>query len=139
MENNVINNMIMANAVRELCGGISDMTLWRWLHDPALGFPKPIYIGKRRYFREAEIYAWIEAQAEALHGSGSTDAHNSRMWQKFTKATDDFARHIVLVEWQDRAENPRFVAWSEGPNGLKDRVNRGVPGYENLIRGRFHE
>jgi predicted DNA-binding transcriptional regulator AlpA len=30
---------------------------------PDLAFPKAVYIGKRRYFREAEIAAWIEARA----------------------------------------------------------------------------
>lgn len=39
------------------------MTLWRWLNDPAMRFPKPIYIARRRFFREAEIAAWIEARA----------------------------------------------------------------------------
>lgn len=56
--------LISANAVRELCGGISDMTLWRWLADHDLAFPRATYIGRRRYFREAEILAWIEAQTE---------------------------------------------------------------------------
>ncbi len=55
--------LISANAVRELCGGISGMTLWRKLADREMAFPRPIYIGKRRYFREAEILAWIDAQA----------------------------------------------------------------------------
>lgn len=63
------NKLISATAVRDLCGGVSDMTLWRWLADPDLGFPRPTYIGKRRYFREAEIFAWIEAQAEASRGA----------------------------------------------------------------------
>ena len=61
--------LISANAVRDLCGGISDMTLWRWLNDPALEFPKPTYIGKRRYFREAEVLAWIDARAEVSRGA----------------------------------------------------------------------
>jgi hypothetical protein len=30
--------------------GISAMALWRWDHDPDLGFPPPIYI-RRREFR----------------------------------------------------------------------------------------
>jgi predicted DNA-binding transcriptional regulator AlpA len=55
--------LISATAVRELCGGISDMSLWRWLHDPELDFPRPVYIGRRRYFREAELAAWIKARA----------------------------------------------------------------------------
>ena len=57
--------LIGSIAVRELCGGISDMSLWRWLQDPELDFPKPIYIARRRYWREAEILAWIEAKAQA--------------------------------------------------------------------------
>lgn len=57
--------LISANAVRIMCGDVSHMSLWRWLHDPDLNFPKPIYIGKRRYWREADLLAWIEARAEA--------------------------------------------------------------------------
>lgn len=30
-------------------------TLDRWVADPRIGFPRPIYIAKRRYFREQEI------------------------------------------------------------------------------------
>ena len=56
---------INAAHVCELCGGISDMSLWRWLNDPALRFPKPVYIAKRRYWREAEIVAWLDALAAA--------------------------------------------------------------------------
>ena len=56
---------INAAGVRELCGGVSDMSIWRWLNDPALRFPKPIYIARRRYWREAEIVAWLDALAAA--------------------------------------------------------------------------
>jgi predicted DNA-binding transcriptional regulator AlpA len=63
------NKLISATAVRELCGGVSDMTLWRWLNDPDLAFPRPTYIGRRRYFREIEIADWIEAQADASRGA----------------------------------------------------------------------
>lgn len=53
---------IQAAEVRIICGGVSDMTLWRWLNDPTLDFPRPIYIGRRRYWREAEILAWLGAR-----------------------------------------------------------------------------
>lgn len=59
------NRRIPAASVCDLCGGVSDMTLWRWLNDPDLDFPKPIYIGRRRYWREAEILAWLESRQEA--------------------------------------------------------------------------
>jgi predicted DNA-binding transcriptional regulator AlpA len=55
---------IPARDVRNICGGVSDMTIWRWLNDPALNFPKPIYIARRRYWKEAEVTAWLDAQAE---------------------------------------------------------------------------
>ena len=57
------NRHITAFAVRDFCGGISDMTLWRWLHDEDLDFPKPIYIGRRRYWKEGEIVSWLEDRA----------------------------------------------------------------------------
>ncbi|MCC5977018.1 MAG: AlpA family phage regulatory protein [Salinarimonas sp.] len=43
--------------------GVSDMTLYRWLADTAKKFPKPIYIGRRRYWRITELVAWEEATA----------------------------------------------------------------------------
>lgn len=60
---------IQAAAVRELCGGVSDMWLWRKLNDPNSGFPRPAYIGRRRFWKESEIVTWLEAQAEASRGA----------------------------------------------------------------------
>lgn len=59
------NRRIPAAMVREICGGVSDMTLWRWLNDPTLNFPRPIYIGNRRYWREADILEWLDSQEAA--------------------------------------------------------------------------
>lgn len=58
------NRRIPAAAVCNLCGGVSDMTLWRWLNDDALAFPRPVYIGRRRYWREAEVIGWLESRQE---------------------------------------------------------------------------
>lgn len=57
--------LIKAETVRELCGGISDMSLWRWLNNPEMDFPRPIYIAKRRYWSEAEVLGWLDARANA--------------------------------------------------------------------------
>jgi predicted DNA-binding transcriptional regulator AlpA len=51
-------NFLTSKAVRERLGDVSDMTLWRWLNDSELAFPKPTYIRRRRYWREADIDAW---------------------------------------------------------------------------------
>jgi predicted DNA-binding transcriptional regulator AlpA len=57
--------LIKATTVRELCGGVSDMSLWRWLNDPALNFPKPVRIQSKRYWRENEIAEWLEHREAA--------------------------------------------------------------------------
>jgi predicted DNA-binding transcriptional regulator AlpA len=50
--------LIPATVVRQTCGDVSDMTLFRWMSDPSKTFPKPVYIGRRRYWREVDIAAW---------------------------------------------------------------------------------
>ena len=58
---------ITATQVRALCGDISDMTLWRWINER--DFPKPVYIARRRFWREAEVVAWLQAQPQ--HGEAA--------------------------------------------------------------------
>lgn len=52
-------------AVRARYGGRSDMTLWRWLADDELGFPKPIRIQRRRFWRLSELQEWETRQARS--------------------------------------------------------------------------
>jgi predicted DNA-binding transcriptional regulator AlpA len=56
-------NLIPAKEVMNRCGGITQMSLWRWLRDPEMGFPEPTYIRNRRYWREADLEAWLETRA----------------------------------------------------------------------------
>jgi excisionase family DNA binding protein len=42
----------------------SDMTLWRWLHDEQLRFPKPITIRRRRLFDVDELDEFDRRQKE---------------------------------------------------------------------------
>jgi hypothetical protein len=42
---------------------VSDMTLWRWLRDAELKFPKPTVINKRRYWRLEDLEMWERARA----------------------------------------------------------------------------
>jgi predicted DNA-binding transcriptional regulator AlpA len=44
--------------------GISTVTLWRWRHDPQLGFPKGRRINDRVYFPWHEVTAWLERQQQ---------------------------------------------------------------------------
>ena len=43
--------------------GKTDRTLDRWLKDENLGFPRPMIVRSRRYFKEAELLEWERAQA----------------------------------------------------------------------------
>ena len=57
--------LVSSTALRkQMLGGISSMSLWRWLNDADLFFPRPIYIGRRRFWREADVTTWIEKRAQ---------------------------------------------------------------------------
>jgi predicted DNA-binding transcriptional regulator AlpA len=38
--------------------GVTSMSLWRWLRDPDLRFPRPMRIGRFRYWRLSDLVAW---------------------------------------------------------------------------------
>jgi len=63
-------NLIPARTVREILGNVSDMAIWRWLHDEHykdLNFPKPITIATRRYWRRSNIESFIDQQQGVDH------------------------------------------------------------------------
>jgi predicted DNA-binding transcriptional regulator AlpA len=51
---------ITAMQMRDALGGISAATLWRWINDPAKGFPQPIKIGACRLWKADEVTAYLE-------------------------------------------------------------------------------
>ena len=44
---------------------ISAMTLHRWQNSNKLGFPKPMIINRRKFFKEAELIQWERAKVAA--------------------------------------------------------------------------
>lgn len=48
--------LIKSATVKTLFGGISDMTLWRWVQ--YRGFPKPYKIAGRNYWQPDDIEQW---------------------------------------------------------------------------------
>lgn len=50
--------LVPTGQVRQRYGGRSHMWIERRLADPESGFPRPVYIGKRRYWRLADLVAW---------------------------------------------------------------------------------
>jgi predicted DNA-binding transcriptional regulator AlpA len=45
--------------------GISAVTLWRWRHDEAIGFPAPKVIKGRLYFSSGAVEAWLAQLPDA--------------------------------------------------------------------------
>jgi predicted DNA-binding transcriptional regulator AlpA len=43
--------------------GVTSMSLHRWVQNPEMGFPQPIYIGRNRYWDESELTAWERRRA----------------------------------------------------------------------------
>lgn len=56
------NKLITAASARELLGGISAMTEWRYLQDDALDFPRPVKIRNRNFYRETAMREWINSR-----------------------------------------------------------------------------
>ena len=51
--------------------GVSRETVRRWLLDTTgLNFPRPVLIGKTRFYRLSEIDAWLDARERLPHGNG---------------------------------------------------------------------
>ncbi|WP_155942418.1 helix-turn-helix transcriptional regulator [Rhodomicrobium vannielii] len=46
--------------------GISDMTLHRWLRSSELKFPRPVVIGRRRFWDESEFERFINARRTSV-------------------------------------------------------------------------
>lgn len=50
---------------------VSDMSLWRWLRDEALSFPRPLRINGRRFWRLSDLESWEKSRAK---GGAANDA-----------------------------------------------------------------
>jgi predicted DNA-binding transcriptional regulator AlpA len=60
-----LDHLVTAPQLRNRLGGISDMTLWRWLRDPRLEFPKPLIVNRRRYWWLRDLEAWEATRRSA--------------------------------------------------------------------------
>ena len=43
----------------------SHVSIWRWVRDPALGFPQPLQINRLNYLRLADLETWEAARRVA--------------------------------------------------------------------------
>lgn len=57
-------DLLTARDVRDRYN-ISDVTLWRWERETGLGFPAPVRVRRRKYWRLGELLEFERAQQEA--------------------------------------------------------------------------
>ena len=50
---------------------VSEMTIWRWLQNAELKFPKPTVINRRRYWLLEELEQWERERAVGTSGAAS--------------------------------------------------------------------
>ena len=65
--------LVSSAAVRRRYGNLSGMSLYRWMTDPRLGFPKAIKIRERNFFYEHELDEFDRRMADAGRRSAGTD------------------------------------------------------------------
>jgi hypothetical protein len=56
------NHHLGSREVRRRYNDISDMALWRWLHNEKLNFPRPTIINRRRYWLLTDLERWERAR-----------------------------------------------------------------------------
>lgn len=51
-------HLLTSRQVQTRFGSVSIMSLWRWMHNPAVDFPRPKKINGRNYWRLGDLRAW---------------------------------------------------------------------------------
>lgn len=64
--------LITAGQLREKFGGITKMTLHRWMNDPKAGFPTPLKIQNRNYWHDSDIEAFLRLKETAKGSAPDT-------------------------------------------------------------------
>jgi predicted DNA-binding transcriptional regulator AlpA len=59
------NRLIGSRELRELFGGVSPMSIWRWTHGGEPEFPKPVKIAKRNFWRLGAVLSFIAERERA--------------------------------------------------------------------------
>jgi predicted DNA-binding transcriptional regulator AlpA len=60
-----LKRLLNSRQVKERYGNVSDQTIWRWLRDERLGFPKPEQIRRRNYWDSDKLDAFDERREHA--------------------------------------------------------------------------
>lgn len=58
--------LLTSKQIRAHCGNVSTMCIWRWMRDPRVGFPQPVKIQTRNYWRAADLRRWQAERANKV-------------------------------------------------------------------------
>jgi predicted DNA-binding transcriptional regulator AlpA len=58
--------------------GITTMTLYRWIASVDLNFPRPVYLGRFRYWKIADLLAWEATRPNVGAPAGAARQRASR-------------------------------------------------------------
>jgi predicted DNA-binding transcriptional regulator AlpA len=47
-------------------GGVTTMSLWRWMNDEKTAFPKPVKINNRNYWRLGDLRIWQACRPQSV-------------------------------------------------------------------------
>jgi predicted DNA-binding transcriptional regulator AlpA len=93
--------LIRAADVRTRLGNISDMTLHRWT--ATRGFPKSIKLGGRdRFWRKAEVDAWISSRGATRTGADDlADFNRRRFHRKKGESKPNYMDHDAALAFME--------------------------------------
>lgn len=74
--------------------GISKPTLYRWMKDADLSFPRPTKINRRYYFREADLHAW-EMQQGRIDADEPETVNGNAVVSEVIQTYQDFVAAMV--------------------------------------------
>ena len=55
--------------------GVTSMTIYRWIVSEELGFPAPVYLGRFRYWKLADLLAWEASRPSVGSPVGAARHH----------------------------------------------------------------
>lgn len=68
--------------------GVSKPTIGRWVKNPDLNFPQPLFIGRGRFWRLSEIEAFIASRPVGTSAEAAETAARARAGIGAARATD---------------------------------------------------
>ena len=81
-------DLITSREVRRMFGGVSEMTLWRWMKSESVQFPRPIVIHSKNYWLLGDLRRFRERCAASSADARATPDAARRLFRRPKTAAD---------------------------------------------------